>query len=126
MSGRFSDAELAYEELLKDFPFDQRYHFTEFCLAKSIFAQKAKGDIFGAMYCFVLCENSQAEEMKKVAWETLLASISEENTLTRNDLYWLLQIANILNDFCPPECESEIEVLSTLIKKLKAFSPDSI
>jgi tetratricopeptide (TPR) repeat protein len=121
LSGRFSDAELVYEELFKDFPFDRRYHFTEFCLAKSIFAQKAKGSAFvgrakvilerlyavvisdvslhieiAAAYCLVLSEDCQFDEMKKVAWETLLAHISDENELSSNDIYWLLQIGNIL------------------------------
>ncbi|MDR1401481.1 MAG: hypothetical protein LBI81_00800 [Puniceicoccales bacterium] len=151
MSGRFGEAELVYEELLKDFPFEKRYHFTEFCLAKSIFAQKSRGDIFGeraqmilerlystgmtdlslhieiaAMYCFVLRENSLGEEMEKIAWETLLTSIADGNELARNDLYWLLQMVNILGDFYQPDRDkSKIEALSAIESKLNAISPYS-
>ncbi|MDR1414006.1 MAG: tetratricopeptide repeat protein [Puniceicoccales bacterium] len=155
MSGKFSDAELAYEELLKNFPLDKRYYFTEFCLAKSIFSQKSKGDVFGdraqmilerlystvtsgsalhveiaAMYCFVLGENSRPEEMKKIAWETLLTSVAEEGELTRKDIYWLLQIANILRDFYLSENDSlqnnksDIEALTAMNNKLKGLFTD--
>jgi tetratricopeptide (TPR) repeat protein len=135
LSGRFSDAQLVYEELLKHFPFDERYHFTELCLAKAIFAQRSKGESFAnqakailerlhllgsierhlrleiaATYCFVLQISGDLEEMKKVAWATLLANVSSDRKIFRErqssgdyklssgDAYWLLQIANLLSD----------------------------
>jgi tetratricopeptide (TPR) repeat protein len=147
MDGRFSDAQLAYEELLKAFPFDRRYHFTEFCLAKSIFAQKSKGGTFtertlmilerlyataatdnslhieiAAMYCLVLHENFSIEAMKKIGWEVLLASVAEEKELTPNDVYWLLQIANLLTDCYESESDgTEIEALQQITDKLKTI-----
>ncbi|MDR2432456.1 MAG: tetratricopeptide repeat protein [Puniceicoccales bacterium] len=147
--GRFSDAQLVYEELLKNFPFDRRYYFTEFCLAKSIFAQKNKDDLFiertkmilerlyslaiadkslhieiAAMYCFVLQASSSIDEMKQFAWETLLASMAGENLLTQNDVYWLMQIANILANyyFLNPNV-LELETLQAMTNKLKTFIP---
>ncbi|MDR1433432.1 MAG: hypothetical protein LBI61_03810 [Puniceicoccales bacterium] len=147
MSGRFGDAELVYEELLKDFPFDQRYHFTEFCLAKTIFAQKARGEIFAeraqvalerlyatatfdrslhmeiaATYCFVLDENSKVEEMKRIAWETLLATVSSERELSHNDIYWLLQIANLLAQYEAWATGDETVALRKIVEKLCAIS----
>ncbi|MDR2776925.1 MAG: tetratricopeptide repeat protein [Puniceicoccales bacterium] len=147
--GRFSDAQLVYEELLKNFPFDKRYHFTEFCLAKAIFAQKNKDDLFieraqmilerlyslaiadkslhieiAAMYCFVLQASSSANEMKQFAWETLLASMAGENTLTQNDVYWLMQIANLLTDYYSLNPNDlELETLQAITNKLKTFTP---
>jgi hypothetical protein len=97
---------------LKDCLSDQRCHFTEFCLAKSIFAQKNKSDLsieraqtilerlyilteldkslrteIAAMYCFVLQSSSSLRKMKNFAWETVLLYISEEKILSENDIY---------------------------------------
>lgn len=149
LSGKFSDAQLVYEELLKSFPFDSRYYFTEFCLAKAIFAQRNKSDLFierartilerlyslaisdkslhieiAAMYCFVLQAGSSTDEMKKFAWETLLSFLPEKNPLTSNDIYWLMQISNLLADYystTPNGLESE--TLQAITNKLKAAIP---
>ncbi|MDR2603004.1 MAG: tetratricopeptide repeat protein [Puniceicoccales bacterium] len=149
LSGRFSDAQLVYEELLKNFPFDRRYHFTEFCLAKAIFAQKNKDDLFiertqmilerlyslaiadkslhieiAAMYCFVLQASSSTKEMKQFAWETLLSSMSGENPLTPSDVYWLMQITNLLaNYYSLNPNDLELEALQAMTNKLKTFIP---
>ncbi|MDR1891161.1 MAG: hypothetical protein LBQ23_03225 [Puniceicoccales bacterium] len=148
LSGRFSDAQLVYEELLKDFPFDGRYYFTEFCLAKAMFAQRNKSDLFverarailerlysvaisdrslhieiAATYCFVLQASSLTDEMKKFAWETLLSSMSGENPLTKNDVYWLMQVANFLVDYyATSPNDLEVETLQTMINKLKTVT----
>jgi tetratricopeptide (TPR) repeat protein len=147
LSGRFSDAQLIYEELLKKIPFDRRNHFTEFCLAKAIFAQKNKSDLFveraqmilerlysititdrslhieiAAMYCLVLQANSSTDRMKQFAWETLLSSTSDESPLTQNDVYWLMQIANFLLDYYSSNpSDLELETLQAMTNKLKTF-----
>ncbi|MDR1595582.1 MAG: hypothetical protein LBR91_01495 [Puniceicoccales bacterium] len=146
LEGKFGDAELVYEGLFNDFPFDRRYHFTEFCLAKSIFAQKSKGPAFierskmilerlyavatsdtslhieiAATYCLVLNEDLQTEEMKKIAWETLLSAISDKNGLTSRDIYWLLQIGNLLSERLKFDNDAVgIESLQKIMKKLKS------
>ncbi|MDR1173559.1 MAG: tetratricopeptide repeat protein [Puniceicoccales bacterium] len=149
LSGRFSDAQLVYEELLKNFPFDRRYHFTEFCLAKAIFAQKNKDGLFieraqmilerlyslaiadrslhieiAAMYCFVLQASSSTNEMKQFAWETLLSSMSGENVLTQNDVYWLMQITNLLTKYYSLNPNDlELETLQAMANKLETLIP---
>ncbi|MDR2737659.1 MAG: tetratricopeptide repeat protein [Puniceicoccales bacterium] len=146
MGGKFSDAQLVYEELLKDFPFDKRYHFTEFCLTKAIFAQKSRDEVFieraevmlerlygivsldrslhleiAAMYCLVLAERSSFGLVKAVGWETLLSAVANESKLTRKDLYWLLQISNILGDCYSDGDSHELESLHEIVDKLKSI-----
>ncbi|MDR2628481.1 MAG: tetratricopeptide repeat protein [Puniceicoccales bacterium] len=149
LGGRFSDAQLVYEELLKNFPFDKRYHFTEFCLAKAIFAQKNKDDLFieraqmilerlyslaiadrslhieiAAMYCFILQASSSTNEMKQFAWETLLSSFSGENILTQNDVHWLMQIVNLLRDYYSLNPNDlELKTLKAIANKLETSIP---
>jgi tetratricopeptide (TPR) repeat protein len=121
LAGRFGDAQLIYEELLRDFPFDRRYHFSELCLARTIFAQKNRGHASierartmlerlysiaamdrslhietAAVYCLALRESAADDELRKIAWETLLSAVAEEKSLGGNDIYWLLQIAALL------------------------------
>ncbi|MDR3144542.1 MAG: hypothetical protein LBT64_03545 [Puniceicoccales bacterium] len=146
-SGRFSEAQLVYEELLNDFPYDRRSHFTEFCLAKSIFAQKGKGSPFveraqmilerlystvgidrslhmeiAAMYCLVFSESGAIGALKNVAWETLLTAVADDGKLSRNDLHWMLQITELL-DACYSTDRSgvEFETLCEIADKLKSL-----
>jgi tetratricopeptide (TPR) repeat protein len=146
MSGEFSDAQLVYEELLKDFPFDSRHYFTEFCLAKAIFAQRGRGDVFieraemilerlhsiasldrslhleiAATYCLVLSERSSIGAMRAVGWETLLTAVASEGKLTREDIYWLLQISNILIDCYTDGDDHELAALREIVSKLKSI-----
>ncbi|MDR0693055.1 MAG: hypothetical protein LBF49_00570, partial [Puniceicoccales bacterium] len=77
-----------------------------------------------AMYCFVLGASSSTYEMKQFAWETLLSSMSGENILTSNDVYWLMQIANLLaNYYSLSPNDLELETLQAMVDKLKTFIP---
>jgi hypothetical protein len=62
--------------------------------------------------------------MKQFAWETLLSSMSGENILTSNDVYWLMQIANLLaNYYSLSPNDLELETLQAMVDKLKTFIP---
>jgi hypothetical protein len=77
-----------------------------------------------AMYCFVLQASSSIYEMKQFAWETLLSSVAGENILTQNDVYWLMQIANLLaKHYSLDPNDLELETLEAITNKLKTFIP---
>jgi tetratricopeptide (TPR) repeat protein len=151
LDGRFGDAQLVYEELLHDFPFDRRYHSTELCLAKTIFAQKNRGNSFveralvilerlysiapmdrslhveiAAVHCLALKESSATEELKKVAWETLLSACQELESSGGNDVHWLLQIAALLENCLESDGDvatdgAEIKSLQAIVEKLRSL-----
>lgn len=144
-NGRFSDSEVIYESLLKEYPLDMRSHFVELCLAKSIFAQREKGEIFierarmilerlhstngiscdlmieiDAMYCFVLYHAGCYDQMKNVAWGSLLGCLAYLESLTVDNVYWLLQMAGLLKkNYVMSEINyAEADALSEIIEKL--------
>ena len=144
LQGRFSDAQIVYEDILKNFPLDNRYNFTELCLAKVIFAQKAKNESYAeqariilnklygttplndrlhtevaSMYCFVLDYMSLKAEMRKISWETLLAAVSSNREIFQDEKCWLKQILHILtNSYEQNESDStEFITLQEIAKK---------
>ena len=146
LQGRFSDAQIVYEDILKNFPIDNRYNFTEFCLAKAIFAQKAKNESYAeqariilnklygttplndrlhteiaSMYCFVLDYMSLKTEMRKISWETLLAAVSSNREILQDEKYWLKQILHILTNSYEQN-ESDSTEFITLQEIAKKFS----
>ena len=146
LQGRFSDAQIVYEDILKNFPLDNRYNFTELCLAKAIFAQKAKNESYAeqariilnklygttslndrlhtevaSMYCFVLDYMSLKAEMRKISWETLLAAVSSNREILQDEKYWLKQILHILTNSYEQN-ESDSTEFITLQEIAKKFS----
>jgi hypothetical protein len=60
--------------------------------------------------------------MKNFAWETVLWDISEEKNLSENDIYWVIQISNLLNSYYATEPnEMEFETLQKIISKLRTL-----
>lgn len=150
-NGRFSDAEVIYDSLLKDYPMDVRSNFVALCLAKSVFAQRDNGEIFierarmilerlhstnglsrdlkieiDAMYCFVLYNIRCYDQMKNIAWGTLLESLADFESLTDNNIYWLLQITNLLRktNVSVEENRVEDDALNEIVEKLLSVKAD--
>ena len=146
LQGRFSDAQIVYEDILKNFPLDNRYNFTELCLAKAIFAQKAKNESYAeqariilsklygttplddrlhtevaSMYCFVLDYMSLKAEMRKISWETLLAAVSSNREILQDEKCWLKQILHVLTNSYEQN-ESDSTEFITLQEIAKKFS----
>ena len=149
MMGEFSDAQLVYENLLKDFPADPRYHFVELCLAKSLLAQmharpscldraqmilerlynthihdfslKIEMD---ATYILTLKIN-HSDHFDTVAWDVLLAAANHQKSLTQNDIYWLIQIIHLIEDH--PDTQNNItkqDALHDLLQKLQLVNTE--